>query len=221
MKKPKKGVCVYCETFTVVSQEHVFPRNLYPKSKSESRVQRMTLPACISCNGEWSDDEAHFRNVLALAGEITPIVRELWDDGVLRGFKEIDGTRRVEDIFSLLKPIVLAGKPRSMIYPASDPRVLRIIRKIVRGLLYTHKLPSANESDIFADIHRFEIPTEFDELFQYEHRDPDIIKYKYARLDTNPILSFWVITFFNRTTFIAAVLQAEYGAETEITSPKT
>jgi hypothetical protein len=108
-----------------------------------------------------------------------------------------------------------------MIYPANDPRVLRIIRKIVRGLLYTHKFPSANESDIFADIHRFEIPAEFAEIFQYEHRDPDIVKYKYARLDTDPILSVWVITFFNRTTFIAAVLRAESDADTEITSPRT
>ena len=62
-------ICSYCGERLATDREHVFPSNLYPASKSCSQVQRLTIPSCKECNNGWSDDEVHFRNVLALAGE--------------------------------------------------------------------------------------------------------------------------------------------------------
>src|SRR3990172_3746850 len=64
----KNKSCAYCGKITTkTDKEHVFPKCLYPKRKS--KVQRLTIPSCRDCNSNWSEDEAHFRNVLVLAGE--------------------------------------------------------------------------------------------------------------------------------------------------------
>jgi hypothetical protein len=72
-------MCAYCGYRVATDREHVFPKSLYPESKASSRVQRLTIPSCNECNNGWSDDEAHFRNVLALAGEPNDSRRELWE----------------------------------------------------------------------------------------------------------------------------------------------
>jgi len=63
-------ICVYCgDEIKKGEREHVFPRCLYPDSKSTSKTQRITVLSCTKCNNGFADDEAHFRNVLTLAGE--------------------------------------------------------------------------------------------------------------------------------------------------------
>ncbi len=214
MKKPNRQKCGYCGELTKVTKEHVFPSNLYPESKAESRVQRMTTWSCDPCNNGWSDDEAHFRNVLAVSGEITDPVRELWDGPIMRGFHERDGRRRVEDLFNQFVPIVVDGKNRHMIYPGSDERVLRIIKKIVRGLLNHHGLARADQEDIIADIQKHPVPPDLTEILMFDHRELDIVHYRFAPINAVGILSGWIITFYERTTFIAAVREKGIAQET-------
>lgn len=40
-----------------------------------------------TCNRGWSDDEAHFRSVLLLAGEPNEAVQELWTTKTARSFE--------------------------------------------------------------------------------------------------------------------------------------
>src|SRR5277367_6822716 len=83
--------CTYCGvTEGPFTKDHVIPPNLYPLSRGSSRVQRITVPACVGCNNDHSDDEAHFRNVILIAGEPNEAVRELWDSEVSRSFSKND-----------------------------------------------------------------------------------------------------------------------------------
>src|SRR5215470_12946304 len=52
--------CAYCGE-PATTDDHVVPSALYPPSKNNSRVQRITVDACDRCNRDWSNDEAHFR----------------------------------------------------------------------------------------------------------------------------------------------------------------
>src|SRR6185369_2011463 len=92
--------CAYCGQLVRRkrgrTRDHVFPASLYPPSKARSRVQRLTVPTCEDCNKSFSDDEAHFRNVIAIAGEPNPAVHEIWA-AVMRSFYQPDGRRRLED----------------------------------------------------------------------------------------------------------------------------
>ncbi len=73
--------CSYCgQIVEKTENEHVFPANIYPESKRGSKVQRLTIKAWRQCNGSQSDDEAHFRNVLSMAGEnLNKPRQELWE----------------------------------------------------------------------------------------------------------------------------------------------
>lgn len=210
---PNNKLCSYCGERLATDSEHVFPRNLYPASKSGSRVQRLTIPSCNECNIGWSDDEAHFRNVLVLAGEPNEARRELWETSIRRSFKEKDGIRRVRDLVEILHPVEIDGNDKHMVYPGQDDRVLRIVKKIIRGLCHHHGVMSAvSERRVWADILKYQIPEEFLSEMAYEHREQDIAEYRYQVVREYGIDSAWLIKFFQHVTFIGIVSVSEDGS---------
>lgn len=139
---PPRTHCCYCGVKLVKrinrSKDHLFPDCLYPASLSSSQMRRPTVPACVSCNASFSDDEAHFRNILPLCGlEPEPVVAELFEERVLRSLNSSDGPRRVRDLSAIMRP---DDQGRTRIYPFEDPRFLRIVRKIVRALSWHHEI---------------------------------------------------------------------------------
>ena len=204
----KKVFCAYCgKLVSKPEREHVFPRCLYPPSKGNSKIQRLTIPACGECKRGWSEDEAHFRNMLVLAGEHPNNVRkELWKSTVLRSFTELDGFRRRQDLITRLKTIKLADKENLMIFPGEDERVMRVIRKVIRGLCYYHKLMSpVSDDQVWADILKYKIPPELLNQLDCHHREQDIVEYRYQIMNEDGFNSAWYITFFERVTFIGLV----------------
>jgi hypothetical protein len=171
------------------------------------------VPACASCNNGWSDDEVHFRNVLLLAGNITPVVDELWQGKTRRSFAKVDGRKRMRDLVAQLVPVETVEGERHMIYPGRDPRVLRIIRKIVRGLSHHHGLLSpVCEGQVWADVQQYVVPPEFDSLMTQAHAEADVLAYRYTVLDDDAAFhSCWVLRFFDRTPFFGFVYRSEAG----------
>lgn len=200
----KKGeICAYCGK-PASDREHVFPKCLYPMSKNKSKIQRLTIPACNECNKSWSDDEAHFRDIMFLAGDPGGIANELWRT-VHRSLKEIDGRRRAKDIVSQFIPV---GENNYKIYPGKDERVIRVVKKVIRGLSYYHKIMTAvPDSLVWVNILKFQIPKNFLDEMSYSHREKDIAEYKYQALNDyeHDICSAWIITFLGRITFIGIV----------------
>jgi hypothetical protein len=204
-------LCSYCGIRPATDKEHVFPRNLYPESKTTSRVQRLTIPACNVCNCSWSDDEVHFRNILALAGEPNKPRRELWDGPIHRGlFEQPDGIRRVRDLVDTWRTVEADGKRRHKVYPGEDPRVIRVVKKIVRGLSHHHGIETAvPESRVWVDVLKYHIPEEFVSEMICQHREADIAEYRYAVVDDCGIKSAWLMTFFEKVLFLGVVVLSE------------
>ncbi len=204
--------CAYCGD-KATDREHVFPRCLYPNSKSQSKVQRLTVPACSDCNNSWSDDEAHFRNIMILAGESNSVVYELWDN-TLRSFDKIDGHKRLSDIFEAMKPVDIDGIKQHMVYPAKDEKVVRVMKKIIRGLSHRHNvLTVVPDTRIWVNVLQYQVPELFLKEMQYAHVEKDIVEYRFQILNDNEIQSAWIITFFERVTFVGIVSMAEEGWE--------
>jgi hypothetical protein len=205
--KPRKP-CAYCGG-DASTDDHVVPRALYPPSKAKSRIQRITIDACEACNNGWSNDEPHFRNVLLVAGDPNPAVRELWEGKTRRSFTYVDGLKRVRDLATQIEPIQTPDGERHMIYPAKDERVLRIVRKIVRGLCHHHNLLSPVLDDqVLADIQRFEVPDEFLAEMTAAHAEEDVLQYRYGIVDEPEIHSGWILNFFGRTPFFCIVFRS-------------
>ena len=187
-------------------KEHVIPRNLYPLTETNSTIQRITVLSCKDCNHSWANDEAHFRNVLSCCGEPNIKRKALWDTKILRSFDKIDGDKRRRDLQELFKPIETKQGTRYMIYPAEDERVLRIIRKIIRGLSHYHKLETAiDDSRVWCDVLKYQVPDEFMKTMQFAHREEDIIKYQFTKLDYQDLSSGWLLTFYENIKFIGIV----------------
>jgi hypothetical protein len=200
--------CAYCGEEIPRGEkewEHVVPRGLYPKSKATSRVQRITVPTCRSCNASWADDEAHFRNVINIAGDANESALELWQK-TTRSFNKDDGKRRAIDLLQQLEQVSVNGRDRFIVYPGEDERIVRIIRKIVRGLCHFHGVGTAvEEHRVWVDVLKHKVPDEFLKDMPLLHCEPDVFQYRYQVLNDGGIHSWWLLTFFERTTFIGTV----------------
>jgi len=204
----KERCCAYCGKRNAhLTKDHVFPKSLYPPSKAGSRVQRLTVPACRQCNQRWSDDEAYFRDILAVAGEANAPRQELWKSKVLPSFGKVDGRRRVCDLFREMVSFKTSdGGTRYMVYPGRDGRVMRVVKKIIRGLSFYHEIASPlSEQQVWADVMTYSMPREALEQMKYHPREQDIAEYRYVVLNEDGINSWWLITFFNQVQFVGAV----------------
>jgi len=83
---------------------------------------------------------------------------------------------------------------------------MRVVRKVIRGLCDYHRIMSpVSDRRVWADVLKYEVPQEFRDRMQYDHRDKDIVEYRYQVLDDPVIHSAWLLTFFERCTFIGWV----------------
>jgi hypothetical protein len=208
MRKPK-GKCTYCGVEGVpLERGHVVPKGLYPDSRRTPDLQLITVRECAACNRGWSDDEAYFRGVLLLAGEPNEPVKELWKTKIKRSLDENDGLRRAKDLVDRIVPVIVDGQERKMIYPGEDERVIRIIKKIVRGLSHYHRVEDGiDDARIRADVLRYSVPGDLWSTGTFYKRGSDIFRYWYKRLDDDEkeLSSLWILTFFDRREFIAVV----------------
>lgn len=204
--------CSYCGREGQISKDHVFPKCLYPKSRRDASQELLTIPACVDCNNGWSNDEAHFRNVIVVSGDPNPSVNEIWKNKVKESFGKRDGIRRLRELRQLMNPIQLEGKERFIIYPGRDERVLRVTRKIVRGLSHFHEVGTAiPDARVWADVMTYEVPDYLEHELTPAERVPEVASYRYAEINDHGIESAWLITLYERTTFIGLVSSEQNG----------
>jgi hypothetical protein len=105
------------------------------------------------------------------------------------------------------------GSDRWMVYPGRDQRVLRVLRKVIRGLSHFHGVESAiGEQRVWVDVMKYRIPDNLSSQFVFHHREPDVCEYWYEVNDTDKVSAFWLLRFFERRVFIGAVSTREGGA---------
>src|SRR6266849_3005008 len=79
-----------------------------------------------------------------------------------------------------LVPAPQVGPGRYMVFPATDERVLRVLRKVVRGLSHYHRIETAvSDNRVTIDVLKYAIPHGFVQPSDWRHRDPRIIEYLY------------------------------------------
>jgi hypothetical protein len=141
-----------------------------------------------------------------VAGEANAAVQELWETTARRSFREVDGHRRLQDLVDGMVPVQLEGRDRWMIYPARDERVLRVLKKTVRGLSHFHGAESAvPEQRVWVDVLKCRIPNELVVEITFHHREPDVCEYWYETYDEGELSSVWLLKFFGQRMFIASV----------------
>jgi hypothetical protein len=144
--------------------------------------------------------------MLLISGDRTSVVSELWEGPTRRSFTKVDGGKRARDLFVQMVPVHTPQGERHMVYPARDERVLRIVRKVVRGLCHYHKLLSpVLDEQVWADVQKFEIPPEFLTQMTSANVEEDVLQYRFGVIEDPDIHSCWLLRFFARTPFFCIV----------------
>jgi hypothetical protein len=204
--QPEK--CAYCGREDVLlEREHVVPRCIYPNSRATSRIQRLTVPACRECNGAFSVDEPHFRNMLAIVDQPNNVIQELWQTKIRPSFEKCDGRKQANDILEKMEKVLTEDGERQQVRLGDNERVMRIVRKVARGLCHHHAVMSP-VMDI--QVKAFQVPAGFApegilSQMKHDHREADIFKYSYFTLSDKRLHSVWLLTFLENRHFAAYV----------------
>ena len=130
-----------------------------------------------------------------------------------RALEQPDGGRRARDLMALMQPATDVAPDRYRIYPGRDPRVLRSVRKLVRGLCHHHGLLSAVPDDrVSADVLTAIVPSELLDAAPLLDADPDVLEYRYfEQHGAEGMHSVWLLRFYRRTEFSAVVFEEAPG----------
>jgi len=228
LKRYRNKTCGYCGKNTGPNGEgeHVLPKCIYTKFGSP-KIQRLKIPACPDCNNSWEADEAHFRAMLVICGpDPTAARRELWARS-LRGLDRPDHGRK--EALSIAQQFVPSpilnpyGRPYQRVFPHKDARVVRVLKKIVRGLTFYRTSQVIPEDLVDLQPAGPPLPTAYQNGLTALLTIPEIFSAKAFFADSgadSEVHSVWVLEFFGTVRFYALVERAGEDSSFHATSPE-
>ena len=73
--KSKKGICVYCGTYSRITKDHIPPKNLFGQPRPSNLI---TVPCCDTCNISFSKDDEYFRFSISIRDDIFEDVQNIY-----------------------------------------------------------------------------------------------------------------------------------------------
>jgi len=140
-KKKSVGICAYCGQTKPVTDDHVPPKNLFPKPRPSDLI---TVPICDECNCGTSTDDEYFRLVVSMqfraaqhpdAQRVLSAVYRSLERPEARGLR-IAFLNRVREVSLISRLGLYVGK--TGVYEVDHPRLERVAERIVRGLFFHH-----------------------------------------------------------------------------------
>jgi hypothetical protein len=220
------AVCAYCGVYKETEPEHVVARSFAPP-ELRNDCQWVRVRACGKCNRKYSADESDFREfcVLATSPGDNTVKDELFYGAVTRNWRQSDGRGRgalSRRLGQIRKP---DGSPLSDrtdlvnvsgLRIAPDGKMLRVVKKIVRGLYYYHFTPKHGFPQVITE-NRVSVEPIFDPIEDFFYDLPDwhvihknVFAYGFADcdeagLDLPGIDSIWLLDVLRGAGFWAFV----------------
>jgi hypothetical protein len=210
-KKPAGfEACIYCGSFQSGTRDHVPPKCLFPKPRP---LETVTVPACFKCNASFQKDDEYF--LIAMAGQgyrRDPEADRVWQT-IIRPLLVRSPRFRAMISRNILKEPVRtpAGLvlPKMMAIRFDWLRIQRVVRRIVRGLLWHHygQLPGQEiELEVFAGRNiPAEVANAINTMTNVSWIGDTIFRYRHAVADGAPDSSIWALQFYTQTQFIVIV----------------
>jgi hypothetical protein len=209
-KRYSNKECGYCGNNTGPNGEgeHVLPACFYPEC-TDPKIQILKIPSCPKCNDSWQKDEAHCRSVLVACGlAVTSERRQVWANSLRSFDNPISGRGDVRAVAATLVPSPILneyGQPYQRIFPCNDPRVVRVLKKIVRGLAYHcwKKVIADERVNIRVPPYPL-LPTSYDDLSTI-YEVPHVFKSRACFLGEDDLHSVWILDFFDNVRIIGSI----------------
>ncbi len=226
-KVPSKG-CVYCGARTKLSRDHIPAAAIFPRMPARA----VTVPACPTCNQEYSKDDVYFRDVLVAHQEVADCPEALEvQAAMMRSFgdpRQKGYTRGFFNHVKLVNPKTPAGLllPRQPALDLESHRLERVVERIVRGLFYhefADRISDGYEIRSFCVTDRLrqspdacrDFIQEVFPLFNWSpvrEVGPGVFKYRLSLSPCDRYTSMWLLAFYERVHFYACVIRENVGA---------
>jgi hypothetical protein len=223
-RKRSTGECSYCGRVAELTDDHVPPRNLFPKPRPSNLI---TVPACRDCNKGFDLDDEYFRLAVTTGMDKDKFPREF--DLSIQAINKLKEPSKIKFAKRMLasrirKPlytpagIYLGDAPALEIEAA---RIVRTVSRIIRGLFFRHsgtRLPSASHTPVWSewfgtDSSRDpEIMAAWKEIFEALRARPihflgeAVFRYSYLMDDEVPFGSAWWLSFYEHRNFVGITL---------------
>ncbi len=215
---PRK-ICAYCGISENLTDDHVPPKNLFPKPRPSNLI---TVPACPECHSGTSQDDEYFRLKLCLrdnSGDHPNARANL--ESIFRSLRREQAAGFKKLILSDFHPVQLhtpsglyVGK--GLAYDVDMNRIRYVVERTVRGIYFAescHPLGLNNEVRVYSNDDLGLQPREvLDQLSQtilapLAANAPKVIgdnvfSYRHQIMVENPIFSVWAITFYGHVSFL-------------------
>jgi hypothetical protein len=220
------AVCAYCGVYTPTEPEHVVPRSFAPKNLRNS-CRWVIVRGCSKCNGGFSADESDFRGFCVLADSPgpNPVKDALFHGAVTRNWQQADdkGTGALRRTLAQIRKPDGSGLTDlsdlvnvNNLRIAPDAKVLRVVKKIVRGLYFHHltpirELPQVlSEDRVFVEPIFDPLPQAICNLSDWHAIHPDVFGYAFAECEAAGLAipgvdSIWLLDALRGAGFLAVV----------------
>lgn len=221
------AVCAYCGVYRETEEEHVVPRCLAPDNL-QSKCRWVCVRACSGCNRQFSADESDFREFCVLAGSMgdNPVRDALFYGPMTRNWERSDGKgkgalRRILEKIQTPDGTSPSSQNDLMSVPKDvrivpNQKTFRVVRKIVRGLYFSHFTASRGGPQVLSEtrirvmpiFHR--LPEWFQELPDWQSIHNDVFQYGFeecgeAELNLPGVDSIWLLDALKGAVFLVGV----------------
>lgn len=155
----QKAVCAYCGEYKETECEHVVARSFAPE-ELQDRCKWVCVRGCSDCNRGYSADEADFRGFATLidAPNETLVKDALFHGAVSRNWQRPEGKNALVRMLEMIRKRDGSGlSSRDELLTVKNlgivpnAGVIRVVRKIVRGLYFHHFTDTRGVSQVLQE----------------------------------------------------------------------
>jgi hypothetical protein len=208
--------CIYCQTADATTEDHVPPKNLFPRPRPSNLI---TVPSCSSCNKGFQQDDDYFRNALALRREVaTAKAAQPVLNAVMRSFQRPQAAGLLASTVASMRQIAIRSPAGLHLgtapgFVVDGTRIQRTLERIVCGLYYHHThtiLPRETGLRVHMDLRQDPQLIQMAAGMLAAAQPPifigKVFAYRFAIASDNPIVSVWALEFYGAVLMLGITM---------------
>ncbi len=206
MSQPKKaGQCAYCAEWCLLTDDHIPPKNLFPKPRASNLI---TVPCCEVCRKVQPKDDEYFRAAILSSKRVSETsLSQGANDSLLRSLGRPNQRGFAKTILASIEEV--ESGTETGIYLGREPgfridkkRIDRVSQRIVRGLFFHEKkYPVPAKYEITTSIEQFGLTKLLSKLTEVSFPKIRIIQngvfgYTFKETEEDPDSGIWLLWFY-------------------------
>lgn len=212
--------CAYCGSLENITDDHVPPKNIFPKPRPNNLI---TVRCCLQCNSSASKDDEYFRLKLCMSEQVHdhPDAKANRET-VFRSLARPESPGLKKAFLSDIRTVQLKTQAgiylgKRLAFDVDLQRIHHVVERTVRGL-FCHETGQSLHPDYEVIVHSDDTLKEKSVKVLEELKriiliplaqirpvviGDEVFMYRYRVTQEDPFVSAWALTFYGRVTFLA------------------